>query len=68
MTMRTALVKTETGNLQCKDCAYYWREEDEKWPRCHYESLGTFDPAPCEIEYEPDEEPDYDFEDEFDDE
>lgn len=50
-------------NLQCKECAYCWREEGEKWPRCHYESLGTFDPAPCEVEYEPDE-PDYDFDEE----
>lgn len=36
--------------MNCKCCAYYWQEDGENFPRCHYESMGGFDPAPCEIE------------------
>lgn len=33
--------------MKCKDCAYCWQEEGEKYPRCHFE--GLFD-APCEYD------------------
>ena len=26
-------------------CNYYWQDEDEYYPRCHYEDFGK---APCE--------------------
>lgn len=31
--------------MECKYCVYYWQEQDESYPRCHYEN----DPyeAPC---------------------
>ena len=38
--------------MNCKQCLYYWQEEGESFPRCHYESIGEFDPAPCECEDE----------------
>ena len=30
------------------NCGYYWQEEGEDYPRCHYPDDGT--PAPCEYE------------------
>ena len=36
--------------MTCKECPYFWKDEDERYPSCHYRSLGAFDPAPCEIE------------------
>lgn len=40
---------------RCADsnCGYYWQEEGEDYPRCHYNDPW---PAPCEY----DEEEDYD--------
>ena len=37
------------------NCGYYWQEEDEDYPRCHYPDDGT--PAPCEYDddYEPED-------------
>lgn len=36
---------------RCTDsnCGYYWQEEGEKFPRCHYNDPW---PAPCEEEEE----------------
>ena len=41
--------------MTCKDsnCGYYWQEEGEDYPRCHFEGIGK---APCEEDdwdYEP---------------
>lgn len=41
--------------MTCKDsnCGYYWQENDEDYPRCHFNSIGN---APCEeddCDYEP---------------
>lgn len=33
---------------ECKDCAYYWREEDEDYPCCHFVERCPGDYAPCE--------------------
>jgi len=33
---------------ECEKCGYYWQEEGEDYPRCHY-SDDRF-PAPCEEE------------------
>lgn len=42
-----------TKNWTCEtmNCGYYWQEEDEDYPRCHYPDDGT--PAPCEYDDEP---------------
>jgi hypothetical protein len=36
--------------MKCKECPYHWADEHDRWPRCHYNSLGPWDLAPCEIE------------------
>ena len=30
------------------NCGYYWQEDGEDYPRCHYPDDGT--PAPCEYD------------------
>ena len=37
------------------NCGYWWKEEGEDYPRCHYPDDGT--PAPCEYDddYEPED-------------
>lgn len=34
-------------HLGCADsgCGYYWQDEDEDYPRCHFDGFGK---APCE--------------------
>lgn len=35
--------------MTCTDnCGYYWKEEDEKFARCHFEGADGW--APCEQE------------------
>lgn len=35
--------------MKCSDnCGYYWKEEDEKFARCHFEGPDGW--APCEQE------------------
>lgn len=38
-----------------RGCSYYWQDEDEAYPRCHYED--PMFPAPCDQDddYEPDD-------------
>ena len=44
-------------DVKCKECAYWWKEKCEAYPRCHFE--GPDDWAPCN--YEDDyEEPEHD--------
>ena len=31
-----------------RGCSYYWQDEDETYPRCHYED--PMFPAPCEYD------------------
>ena len=40
---------------RCADsnCGYYWQEDGEAYPRCHYDDPW---PAPCEYDDEPIEE------------
>ncbi len=38
--------------MKCKDCGYWYKEDSESYPRCHYEGLDDW--APCNYE-----EPDY---------
>ena len=34
-------------HLSCADsgCGYYWQDEDDDYPRCHFDGYGK---APCE--------------------
>lgn len=53
-------------HLSCADsnCGYYWQDEGEDHPSCHYPSNDPF-PAPCEEDdwdAEPVEEEDEDYE------
>ena len=34
--------------MKCADCAYYWADEDEQTPYCHYGYGDGY--APCEVE------------------
>ena len=33
-----------------RGCCYYWQDEDEAYPRCHWECHCPGDMAPCEYE------------------
>lgn len=51
--------------IECKNCAYYYREFDseslrftEEYPQCHFVDMFPGDLAPCEY---PDTEPEDDF-------
>lgn len=37
------------NKLNCQNCNYCWKEEEDIFPCCHYE--GSY-PAPCEEEEE----------------
>lgn len=44
------------GECEKRNCSYYWQDEDEDYPRCHYDD--PMFPAPCEEDddyYEPDD-------------
>ena len=36
--------------MKCTECCYYWQDEDESRPRCHWEACCPGDMAPCEYE------------------
>lgn len=38
--------------LTCKECSYCYADQDEAYPRCHFERIFSFDLAPCEQEDE----------------
>lgn len=51
----------KSNESSCKNCPYFWIGDDDDYPRCHYNSLGSWDPAPCEQpENDPEDQPDYD--------
>ena len=35
------------GECAKRNCSYYWQDENDAYPRCHFDSWG---PAPCEEE------------------
>lgn len=41
---------------RCENCSFHWQDEDENFPSCKYESLGEWDPAPCEYDDDYEEE------------
>lgn len=36
--------------MKCEECCYYWQNEDESRPRCHWEACCPGDMAPCEYD------------------
>lgn len=38
--------------MTCKDCCFFWEDDDEKYPRCHFEERTCWDIPPCEYEDE----------------
>ena len=49
--------------MKCTNCSYYWKEECEDYPSCHFDENYHPTPSPCEEEdmYEEDE---YDYDEE----
>lgn len=44
--------------MNCKECCYWWKNEDEAYPGCKFEARCPGDLPPCEQDdYD---EPDYD--------
>jgi len=44
--------------IACKDCPYCWKDEDDRYPTCHFFCNDPWGVAPCEeepdvSEYEP---------------
>ena len=43
------------NTLECKDCNYYWKDEDDKFPRCHFQAMhgdpSWLDIPPCEEDW-----------------
>ena len=35
----------EMSECAISNCGYYWQDEDEDYPRCHFDGFGK---APCE--------------------
>ena len=50
-----------TNNLECKDCCYFWKEDGEPWPGCHWEERCPGDLAPCEEDDYWDDEDDWEY-------
>lgn len=40
----------EEETMKCTECCYYWQDEDESRPRCHWEVRCPGDMAPCDYE------------------
>ena len=36
--------------MKCEDCSYYWKEECEDYPSCHFDSVYHPTPSPCEYD------------------
>lgn len=34
--------------MKCAECCYYWQNDDENRPCCHWEARCAGDMAPCE--------------------
>ena len=48
--------------MKCGDnCGYWWQDEDEDYPSCHFDSNSSW-PAPCEYDGEEDD-TDFDYDD-----
>ena len=38
-----------------RGCSYYYQDENDAYPRCHFERIADWDLAPCEYDDEPEE-------------
>lgn len=36
--------------MKCADCPYYWLEDDDRYPSCHFDETIHPTPSPCEEE------------------
>lgn len=36
--------------IKCENCLYYWKDEDEDYSCCHFDSTHHATPAPCEYD------------------
>lgn len=45
--------------MECKNCGYFWQEEHEERPTCHWQERCPGDIAPCEEDdyLEPEDDP-----------
>ena len=50
--------------MTCKDCCYFWKEDEKRFSSCHFEIRCPGDKAPCEYE-DSDYVEDPDYPDEF---
>ena len=43
------------NTLECKDCSYCWKDEDDKYARCHFQEMhgdpSWLDVPPCEEDW-----------------
>ena len=47
--MKSFFIERKDNFMKCIDnCGYYWKEENEEYPSCHFE--GPIGWAPCEQE------------------
>lgn len=37
--------------MKCTDCPYFWKDEIDKYPHCHWIARCPDDIAPCEEDY-----------------
>lgn len=49
-----------------RGCSYYYQDENDAYPRCHFERMADWDLAPCEYDDEPYEPDDIDSDEGFD--
>lgn len=43
-----AETRKEIADMKCSDCCYFWKEEDESYPSCHWTPRALGDMAPCD--------------------
>ena len=36
--------------MKCTDCPYYWKEESDEYPCCHFDETYHATPSPCEYD------------------
>lgn len=36
--------------MKCTECAYFWKEEGDSYPQCHFGEPSWLDIPPCEQE------------------
>lgn len=51
LTNENILAESPKGPCAARNCGYFWKDENENHPRCHWEDDGF--PAPCEEDDEP---------------